>query len=114
MNPVVEKLGSLCARIDVLEGEVDALREEMDRQKEKISPMGINFNLPTVTSDSPVMDTSPPNDWYVGINPIGGIATEEIQEHEKPHDESRTLLDKWEAVSLYSPLELYQALEAFP
>ncbi|MCD9640382.1 hypothetical protein HAX54_025668 [Datura stramonium] len=79
-------------------GEVDALREEIDRRKSMVLPMIIDLNLLVVASDSPVMERSPPDDLCVRISPIGGATTEKIQEEEQPHDK--------EVVSPYSPLKL--------
>ncbi|MCD7458226.1 hypothetical protein HAX54_037589 [Datura stramonium] len=66
MKRVVVKLGSLYARVDMLEGKVATLRDEMDRRKAMVLPMDIDLNIPTVVSDSPVAKRSPPDDWYVG------------------------------------------------
>ncbi|MCD7450058.1 hypothetical protein HAX54_003114 [Datura stramonium] len=62
IKPVVEKLSSLCARADVLEAEVATIMEEIDRQKELISPMDIDLNIPPAGPDSPVANRSPPDD----------------------------------------------------
>ncbi|MCE3049659.1 hypothetical protein HAX54_045482 [Datura stramonium] len=70
MKPVVEKLGSFCAWVDVLEDEVAGLREEIESQKAMVFPMGIDLNILTLGSDSSSEDRSPPNDWCVGVRQV--------------------------------------------
>ncbi|MCD7463704.1 hypothetical protein HAX54_051183 [Datura stramonium] len=58
---VVEKLGSLCAPVDVLKGEGAAFREETDGRKAMVFPMGIDLNIPAMVLDSPIVEKSHPD-----------------------------------------------------
>ncbi|MCE3050808.1 hypothetical protein HAX54_048233 [Datura stramonium] len=83
MKPVVEKLSSLCARVDVLEREVTAMRDEIERWKELIPPMEIDLNNPVAGPDS--QNRSPLDDWCVGYNPTEIATIAEGQDSEPPH-----------------------------
>ncbi|MCE3215090.1 hypothetical protein HAX54_000791 [Datura stramonium] len=87
MKPVVDKLGSLCARVDMLEEEVASMREEMDRQKKMNLPMDIDLNILVVGCDSPVADRSPPDDLCVGYSPSKDLVAGEVQDCKPPRDE---------------------------
>ncbi|MCD7466296.1 hypothetical protein HAX54_002866 [Datura stramonium] len=80
MKPVVEKLESLCARVDVLEDDVVVLRKEIDRKKAMVLPIRVNLNILAVVADSPIVERSPPDDWCIKYSLSGGATTEEIQE----------------------------------
>ncbi|MCD7467226.1 hypothetical protein HAX54_004546 [Datura stramonium] len=67
MKPVVYKLGSLCARMDVLKEEVAAMRKEIDKRKKMLPPMDIDLNISSTGHDSPVGDMIPPDDWCAGF-----------------------------------------------
>ncbi|MCD7463109.1 hypothetical protein HAX54_049973 [Datura stramonium] len=77
MKTMVEMIGSLCARVNVLESEVASLRKEMDKWKAMVLPMGIDLNLPIVASDSHVMDKSPQ------MIDVLGSARQEVQQLRK-------------------------------
>ncbi|MCD7459764.1 hypothetical protein HAX54_041881 [Datura stramonium] len=128
MKPVVEKLSSLCARVDVLEVEVAAMREEIDRWKELIPHMDINLNIPPSGIDSPLANRSPLDDWCVGYSPTKIAVATKVQDGEPPrvkgpstmdvshqgdpyrvaliylYHEARTLLDRWVMTSPDEPL----------
>ncbi|MCE3215969.1 hypothetical protein HAX54_004222 [Datura stramonium] len=44
MKPVVDKLGNLCAWVDILESDVAALRKEMEIWNAMVPPMGVDLN----------------------------------------------------------------------
>ncbi|MCD9646412.1 hypothetical protein HAX54_036222 [Datura stramonium] len=79
MKPVVDKLGSLYARVDVLEEEVATIREVLNRWKEMMSAMDIELNVQVEGLDLPVVDISPPNDWCIEYNPSKGVAAGVVQ-----------------------------------
>ncbi|MCD7457817.1 hypothetical protein HAX54_036321, partial [Datura stramonium] len=87
MKPIVGKMGSLHARVAVLEDEVASMREDMDRQKKMMPPMDINLNIPTAGPNSPVENRSPLDDWCVGYSPSDGAAMEQVQDGESPSEE---------------------------
>ncbi|MCD7467284.1 hypothetical protein HAX54_004624 [Datura stramonium] len=91
MKPVVDKLGSLYSRVDVLEVEVASIKEELNRWKEMTPPIDVDLNIPT---EGP----SPPNDWCIGYSPPKGVAARVVQVDDPPHNEvprtmSRTMDD---------------------
>ncbi|MCE2055567.1 hypothetical protein HAX54_042886 [Datura stramonium] len=87
LKPVVDKLGSLCDRIAVLENEVVSLREELDRRKGLIPPMDIDLNILPTVLDPTVADSIPLDDWCTGYSPTNITTAAEVQDSEPPHIE---------------------------
>ncbi|MCD7460648.1 hypothetical protein HAX54_044045, partial [Datura stramonium] len=92
MQPVVDKLGSLCARVDMLEEEVAAKREDLDRRKDRSPPIDMNLKITAAGSALPVENRSQPDDWYVEYSPSEVAEARERKEVVPPCNEVPLLL----------------------
>ncbi|MCD9643846.1 hypothetical protein HAX54_031698 [Datura stramonium] len=87
MQPIVEKLGCLHAKVEVLEKEVTTLGGEVVRRKEILSPTNIDMNELLTATTQPEESRNPPDDWCVGYDsPLEILFDEDIyHSHPPPH-----------------------------
>ncbi|MCE3215183.1 hypothetical protein HAX54_001204 [Datura stramonium] len=65
VQPVVEKLGCLCAKVDVLENEVTTTRGEVKHTK--LMSLGkSDLNVPIPSANQLEDHRTPPDDWCMG------------------------------------------------
>ncbi|MCE3215526.1 hypothetical protein HAX54_002729, partial [Datura stramonium] len=85
VQPIVEKLGCLCAKVEVFENEVTTIRGELERHTELLSLSKIGLNEPTTPADQPEDHRSPLDYWYVGYESPSKIVSDEEIYHSLHH-----------------------------
>ncbi|MCD7467312.1 hypothetical protein HAX54_004659 [Datura stramonium] len=103
MKLMINKLGSLCAQVDVLQNEAVSLWEKVNRRREILLPMDFDLNIPPAGQDPPMVDSNPrmTSAWEAShledpyrVAPIYS------------YHEARTLPDRWIVATLGEPLAL--------
>ncbi|MCD7469986.1 hypothetical protein HAX54_009489 [Datura stramonium] len=97
---MVDKLGSLCARVDVPEDEVVAFREEIDRRREIILPIAC------LAVQREIEDSEQPHDEVLPIMDASNQGDPYWVPSIYSYHEARTLPNRWVVSTLHSPLAL--------
>ncbi|MCD7467315.1 hypothetical protein HAX54_004662 [Datura stramonium] len=78
--------------------------------------MEIDLNIPAVGPALPIVDRSPPDDWWVGDSLSGSVVAEEIHVSEQPSDRVIHNLDDTHHGDLYltPPIYTYHHTRTLP
>ncbi|MCD7458166.1 hypothetical protein HAX54_037458 [Datura stramonium] len=130
MQPSRDKLRGLCAKVQVLENDLIALREDVARHTDPIPSINMDLHEPAAMVTHSKPPKSPPDDWWVGFDSSPEIISNEEIYHSRPptrwmltmrevdpswkpggvdttsYHELRTLPNKWVVPEPGKPLEL--------